>query len=65
MQGEIHLLARSFIQMANWLEGPKFQSCISAEPKRERSEPGERSEAWPWRSDEARYCKLHMTQTVD
>ena len=44
---------------------PTLQSCIGAGPKSERSEPRERSEACSERSDEARDCKLHISQTKD
>ena len=58
-------LTDSSVRVANLLEGPKLQSCIGAGPKRERSEPRERGEACPERSDEACDCKLHVSHSKD
>ena len=58
-------LTGSFIKMANRFECAEIQSCIGAGPKRERSEPRERSKACSERSEDARDCKLQITQTKD
>ena len=56
----MNLLTLSFVKISNRLEGPEVQSCIGAG---QTGKPRERSEACPERSDEARDCALHITQT--
>ena len=62
---EINWLTRSFVKMANCLEGPTILSCMGDGPKSDPSEPRERSETCSELSDDVRDCKLHITQTKD